>query len=85
MKIIILIIAFIVGLVLGALMMSLVAAQRTRELEKDVTHFKIAYETALKEMQQYQLAVTQQENVMYLNLKEKVVSTKYNPYNTEKE
>lgn len=85
MKTIVLIVTFIVGLFMGASLMSLVAAQRTRELEKDVTHFKIAYEIALKEMQQYQLADTQQKNVMYLNLKEKVVSDKYNPYNTEKE
>lgn len=50
MKIIILIIAFIVGLVLGALMMSLVAAQRTRELERDIAYFKAVYATAQNEL-----------------------------------
>lgn len=44
------IIVFIVGLVLGALMMSLVAAQRTRELERDIAYFKAVYATAQNEL-----------------------------------
>ena len=44
------IIVFIVGLVLGALMMSLVEAQRTRELERDIAYFKAVYATAQNEL-----------------------------------
>lgn len=44
------IIVFIVGLVLGAVMMSLVAAQRTRELERNVAYFKAVYATAQNEL-----------------------------------
>ena len=44
------IIVFIVGLVLGALMMSLVAAQRARELERDIAYFKAVYATAQNEL-----------------------------------
>ena len=47
---ILIIIVFIVGLVLGALMMSLVAAQRTRELERDIAYFKAVYATAQNEL-----------------------------------
>lgn len=46
----VLIIVFIVGLVLGAVMMSLVAAQRTRELERNVAYFKAVYATAQNEL-----------------------------------
>lgn len=44
------IIVFIVGLVFGAVMMSLVAAQRTRELERDIAYFKAVYVTAQNEL-----------------------------------
>lgn len=44
------IIVFIVGLVFGAVMMSLVAAQRTRGLERDIAYFKAVYATAQNEL-----------------------------------
>lgn len=50
MKTIVLIVTFIVGLFMGASLMSLVAAQRTRELERNVAYFKAVYATAQNEL-----------------------------------
>lgn len=50
MKTTILIIAFIVGVLMGASLMSLVAAQRARELERNVAYFKAVYATAQNEL-----------------------------------
>lgn len=50
MKTIVLIVTFIVGLFMGASLMSLVAAQRTRELERDIAYFKTVYATAQNEL-----------------------------------
>lgn len=50
MKTIVLIVAFIVGLFMGASLMSLIAARRTRELERNVAYFKAVYATAQNEL-----------------------------------
>lgn len=53
--ILLIIIVFVIGLVLRAVMMSLVAAQKTRELERDVAYFKAVYATAQNELKKQSL------------------------------
>lgn len=77
-------IIFIIGLILGALMMSLVAAQKTRELERNVAYFKSVYETALNEIKTLRISATQGEEINF-NLEERMASTTFNPSKEQKE
>ena len=55
MKIILFITVFIVGLVMEIMLMSLLAAQRIGELERDVAYFKDIYITARDELKKQRI------------------------------
>ncbi len=50
MKTIVLIVAFIIGLFMGSSLMSIIAAQKIKELERNVAYFQGVYVTAQNEL-----------------------------------
>ena len=68
MKLALLITVFIIGLAFGILLMSLMAAQRIRNLERDVSYFKECYKTVIDETntnKSSNLSEDKKENIVF--------------------